>query len=137
MSAMTELQREMEASMKLYRRLQAHMEAMERRLPLLDIAATLEATRELESLHDQIVAKDSRLLDLLDPANVSEIVEQVQERRLLIETILALNRSLAPKLKTRLAGYRDELLRIRSGITSMQGYQYSTDRRGQRLDTVN
>ncbi len=134
---MSDIRRTMEDSLALYQRLQHAMDVIEKKLPLLDVEATVRATEELEGLHGRIRVLDRNLLEKLHPGNVGEIADQVERRKVLLAKILEHNRTLLPKLKSRLAGYRDELLRIRSGITSMQGYQHNMAARGQRIDSVN
>ncbi|HFQ89352.1 MAG TPA: hypothetical protein ENK27_04660 [Desulfobulbus sp.] len=134
---MTDIRQTMEESLALYRQLQRAMEGIEKRLPLLDVTATVRATEELEQLHQRILAMDRQLLRELRPENVEAVSGLMERRRTLLTEVLEQNRSLLPKLKSRLAGYRNELLKIRSGITSMQGYQHRTNIRGGRINTVN
>lgn len=134
----TDIEQAMEDSLALYRRLKGVMDAIEKRLPLCDATATARAAEELGHLQGQILDMDRKLLQALRPEDVAGIRGQMERRRILISEILEQNRVLLPKLKSRLAGYRTELLKIRSGITSMQGYQHNrAGARGGRIDTVN
>ncbi len=135
--AMTDVRQTMEDSLALYRQLKCAMDMIERKLPLLDVAATVRATGELERLHERILGMDRKLLQEIRPENVHALEGQMEIRRSLLTEILEQNRTLLPKLKSRLAGYRNELLKIRSGITSMRGYQHKMTPRGGRINTVN
>ncbi len=137
MAMMTDIRKTMEDSLALYRQLKSTMDVLERKLPLLDVAATVRATEELDRLHERILGMDRKLMQELQPENIETVKDQVERRRLLLTEILEQNRALLPKLKSRLAGYRNELLKIRSGITSMQGYQHRSKIRGGRINTVN
>ncbi|BCO08490.1 hypothetical protein GF1_08660 [Desulfolithobacter dissulfuricans] len=130
----------MEKSMDLYRELKVTMDQIEEKLPVLDLETTLQSADGLEQLHKRIVAADEELLEAVqsDTAeNMKRMTDSFARRKELVTDILEQNRKLLPKLKTRLTGYRTEILKIKNGIVTMQGYQQHTDGRGRHVNTAN
>ncbi|WP_457572969.1 hypothetical protein [Desulfolithobacter sp.] len=130
----------MEKSLNLYRELKVTMELIERKLPLFDLETTLQAADKLEDLHKRIVAADKELLGAVQSStaeNMKRMTVSFARRKDLLTDILKQNNELLPKLQTRLTGYRTELLKIKNGITTMQGYQQHTDGRGRHINTTN
>jgi hypothetical protein len=74
---------------------------------------------------------------ILNAELVTEHGDLIEQRLQLGETLMVQYQSILPKLKTRLAGYRAELLKIRHGLRTMSGYSSGRDRTGGIINTSN
>ncbi len=137
---MMTVKKKFEASTKLYRELKTTMDCLEEQLSSLDLAQTLLAVENLHRLHHQIETTDLELLQTIDTAGDKKRTMPVgllEEQRAILAELVAQNKRVLPKLQTRLTGYRTELLQIKNGISTMQGYQTPADGLGRHIDTTN
>ncbi len=134
---MSNLHSLLKKSVEQHQRLHHRLSAIEKRLPILDLDATVQASEDMDTLFSALQKTDQEIMAILDADLVAEHGALIEQRLQLGETLMAQYQTILPKLKTRLAGYRAELLKIRHGLRTMSGYSSGQDRRGGIINTSN
>ena len=134
---MSDLHALLKKSVDQHQRLHNRLTAIEKRLPILDLDATVRASEDMDILFSALQKTDQEIMTVLDAELVTEHGDLIEQRLQLGETLMAQYKTILPKLKTRLAGYRAELLKIRHGLQTMNGYSSGQDRTGGIINTSN
>ncbi len=111
--------------------------ALAGQLPILDMESTVQAVDYLNNIFQKIKATDQQIFSLLDENTVREYHELVTGRMAIGGIVTEQYRAIIPKLQTRLAGYRTELLTIQHGLHTMSGYADSSRTAGSIINTAN
>ena len=134
MSSLREL---LEHSVHQHQRLCERITAIERRLPLLDLESTVQATHDLDHLFLEIQTTDQEIIATLNSSDTDLFSDLLEKRLELGRNVLVQYQKITPKLQTRLAGYRTELFKIRHGLQTMSGYAPSSSKTGRLINTSN
>jgi hypothetical protein len=134
---MTDLHALLKKSVDQHQRLHTRLTAIEKRLPILDLDATVQASEDMDILFSALQKTDQEIMAVLDAELVTEHGDLIEQRLQLGETLMVQYQTILPRLKTRLAGYRAELLKIRHGLRTMNGYSSGQDRTGGIINTSN
>ena len=120
-----------------HRRLHDRLSAIEKRLPILDFESTVKAADDMDALFTAIQMTDQQIMAVLDAEIVAEYSDLIEERLQLGKILQQQYQMILPKLKTRLAGYKAELFKIRHGLQTMGGYTHGATMAGGIIDTSN
>ena len=134
---MTDLRKLLSRSVEQHQQLYNCLRGIEKRLSLLDLESTVEATVELENRFNRIQHTDREILSLLRPMDTDRYRDLLEQRLQLGRDLVDLYATLTPKLRTRLAGYRAELVKIRQGLQTMNGYSSTGTTAGGLINTSN
>jgi hypothetical protein len=134
---MKNLRKLLEQSVTQHQQLHQCLTAIEKRLPLLDLESTVQATSDLDYLFNEIQKTDQQVLVDLKPMETDQYIHLIHQRLELGQTLVSQYERITPKLQTRLAGYKAELLKIRHGLQTMGGYANSGAPTGGLIDTSN
>jgi len=134
---MTDLRELLEQSVAQHQQLHQRLTAIEKRLPLLDLESTVQATSDLEYLFRKIQQTDQQILAGLKPMDTDQYTDLIEQRLELGQTLVDQYEKITPKLQTRLAGYKAELLKIRHGLQTMGGYANPSAKAGGLINTSN
>jgi len=134
MSTLHEL---LQRSVAQHRQLHDRMTAIEKRLPILDLESTIKASDDMDMLFLAIQNTDQQILAIMDADSASRHIDLIEQRMELGRILLDQYKSITPKLKTRLAGYKAELFKIRHGIQTMGGYAPPPSKAGRIINTAN
>ncbi len=134
---MTTFHQLLQQSVLQHQRLYTRLLAIEKRLPLLDLEATVQAADDMDTLFTAIQVTDQQILTSLNAEIAAEYNDLIEERMELGKNLLKQYEMILPKLKTRLAGYKAELFKIRHGLQTLSGYTHGTPTAGGIIDTSN
>ena len=134
---MKDFQQLLRQSVIQHRRLHDRLSAIEKRLPILDLESTVQAADDMDALFTAIQVTDQQILTSMDVEIAKEYSDLIEERMKLGKTLLQQYALILPKLKTRLAGYKAELFKIKHGLQTMGGYSHGTVPAGGIIDTSN
>lgn len=132
---MADLHELLKQSVAQHQQLHERLSAIEKRLPLLDLESTARATIDLDILFKAIQHTDEQVLIGLKPMDTDQYKDLIEQRLKLGRTLVAQYEEITPKLQTRLAGYKAELLKIRHGLQTMGGYANPTAKAGGLINT--
>lgn len=134
---MTTLHDLLKQSVLQYQQLYEKITSIRRRLPLLDFLTTVQEKEDLDLLFEEIQETDRQILAVLDSVDIDLYTDLLEQRLELGHNVLAQYQEITPKLLTRLAGYRTELLKIRHGLQTIGGYATPSSNSGQLINTCN
>lgn len=127
----------LQQSVVQHRRLHNRLSAIEKRLPILDLESTVRAADDMDALFTAIQVTDQQILTIMDAEIAAEYSDLIEERMELGQTLLHQYQMILPKLKTRLAGYKAELFKIKHGLQTMGGYVHGSAVAGGIINTSN
>ena len=132
---MADLRELLEQSVVQHQQLHERLAAIEKGLPLLDLESTVQATSDLDCLFKKIQNTDQQVLANLKPMDTDQYIDLIEQRLELGQTLVRQYEKITPKLQTRLAGYKAELLKIRHGLQTMGGYTNPSAQGGGLINT--
>jgi len=132
---MADLRELLEQSVVQHQQLHERLAAIEKGLPLLDLESTVQATSDLDCLFKKIQNTDQQVLANLKPMDTDQYIDLIEQRLELGQTLVRQYEKITPKLQTRLAGYKAELLKIRHGLQTMGGYANPSAQGGGLINT--
>ncbi len=134
---MKDFQKLLRQSVVQHQRLHDRLRAIEKRLPILDLESTVQAADDMDALFTAIQLTDQQILTVMDAEIAAEHSDLIEERLQLGKTLQQQYQMILPKLKTRLAGYKAELFKIKHGLQTMGGYTHGATAAGSIIDTSN
>ncbi len=111
--------------------------AISKQLPVLDMDSAVKAAENIDNIFREIKTTDQGIFSVLDEDTVAEYRELIAGRMEIGAVVAAQYQSIIPRLQTRLAGYRAELLKIKQGLHTMNGYADSKQKTGSIINTAN
>jgi len=134
---MKDFQELLRQSVVQHQRLHDRLCAIEKRLPILDLESTVQAADDMDALFTAIQMTDQQILAVMDAEIAAEHSDLIEERLRLGKTLQQQYQMILPKLKTRLAGYKAELFKIKHGLQTMGGYTHGATPAGSIINTSN
>ena len=134
---MEDFQQLLRQSVVQHQRLHDRLSAIEKRLPILDLESTVQAADDMDALFTAIQMTDQQILAVMDAEIAAEHSDLIEERLRLGRSLQQQYQMILPKLKTRLAGYKAELFKIKHGLQTMGGYTHGSTMAGGIIDTSN
>ena len=134
---MEDLQQLLRQSVIQHQRLYDRLRVIEKKLPILDLESTVQAADDMDALFTAIQMTDQQILAVMDAEIAAEHSGLIEERLRLGRSLQQQYQMILPKLKTRLAGYKAELFKIKHGLQTMGGYTHGSTMAGGIIDTSN
>ncbi len=134
MSSLREL---LKHSLQQHQQLFDRIAAVERRLPILDLESTVQATHDLDHLFLEIQNTDQEIIATLHSVDTDLFSDLLEKRLEMGRNVVGQYQKITPKLQTRLAGYKTELFKIKHGLQTMSGYTQSSSQTGRLINTSN
>ena len=134
---MEDIQQLLHQSVIQHQRLYDRLRVIEKRLPILDLESTVQAADDMDALFTAIQMTDQQILAVIDAEMAEEYRDLLEERLRLGKTLQQQYQIILPKLKTRMAGYKAELFKIKHGLQTIGGYGHGTVMTGGIIDTSN